>query len=470
MATKRSGSRRGAKTHARKGSVQRLPALPIVNAKRFAKLLDDSRSRHLFYPTSRTIPAGSLVVLTVNLGRHEPPVFVRGRVTKQATDRRTKGRPGVTVKIPASEQGSVDYLLVLAKTTANRRREPRLPMNVPVNWRRVADDISWLGHLINISRKGALFETSEPVDLDEEILIQLRPPGAARSLELPARVLWKGGTTAQFGIEWRIDSRSVNLQSDSLLRFLAEHPRGELAELGAGNVTRAGSSSITHAPEGRFTSGWPASQPSTAPRPLQRSDSQHIGPAESTSRTLLVKIYVAGRVPGAAWRNGLTEALENLLEGPVMRLAGQKPDRFGSWWKELIFRTRKAAESQEVRDALEKAKTAIELAYLDGPQAAANEKQAQGASAVIAALSNIESACIQAGSLLVVKCTNDDGRSAIFARTLSPVELKRLESNQAMLQRPDDILAWLTAQATPAEVDEVAAAAAKLVRTKSRVS
>jgi predicted HTH transcriptional regulator len=52
-------------------------------------------------------------------------------------------------------------------------------------------------------------------------------------------------------------------------------------------------------------------------------------------------------------------------------------------------------------------------------------------------------ACIQIGSLLMVKNTSDDGKSTLSVRTLTDLELKLLDKNQSMLQHPDKILEWL---------------------------
>lgn len=51
--------------------------------------------------------------------------------------------------------------------------------------------------------------------------------------------------------------------------------------------------------------------------------------------------------------------------------------------------------------------------------------------------------CIQSGSLLVIKSSGVDGSTSIASRTLSPMQLKKLEENQDMLQRPADIMPWL---------------------------
>ena len=57
-------------------------------------------------------------------------------------------------------------------------------------------------------------------------------------------------------------------------------------------------------------------------------------------------------------------------------------------------------------------------------------------------LKEIPEACIQVGSLLLVKITGN-GKTMVIARTLTAKELKLLEENQPMLGCPDRILEWL---------------------------
>ncbi|WP_143076067.1 hypothetical protein [Stigmatella erecta] len=99
--------------------------------------------------------------------------------------------------------------------------------------------------------------------------------------------------------------------------------------------------------------------------------------------------------------------------------------------------------SQEVQSRTAAAEAAIKVHMLDKPQAEANKAQAEGASALISSLANVRNACIQAGTLLIIKRTLPDGESFILTRTLTIGEVKALEENQGMLGRPDRILEWL---------------------------
>jgi hypothetical protein len=78
----------------------------------------------------------------------------------------------------------------------------------------------------------------------------------------------------------------------------------------------------------------------------------------------------------------------------------------------------------------------------DGSEGAVMVNQA--VSSLVDALKEVPQACLQAGSLLMVKTTGDDGRSVVSARTLTALELRLLEANQPMLRYPDRILEWLS--------------------------
>lgn len=123
--------------------------------------------------------------------------------------------------------------------------------------------------------------------------------------------------------------------------------------------------------------------------------------------------------------------------------AEEFPAESGSWWKKFILKSKEALTHGEVTDRLEKAESALQAQYLDRPQAEANRNQAEAAASVIGSLKEVPHACVQVGSLLIVKNTAEDGRSAVIARTLTRNELKSLEENQSMLGKPSDILRWL---------------------------
>ena len=159
-------------------------------------------------------------------------------------------------------------------------------------------------------------------------------------------------------------------------------------------------------------------------------------------RPVPVRVYFSDATP-LAQRASVMVSLQELLEPEGFVLAYSLPDERGSWWKRFIFRSKELLTSDDVTSRLKKAERAVEATYLDKPQAEANNLQAGAAASLIGALSTTDKACIQVGSLLVVKALDAEGKSAVIARTLSPDELREIEENQTILREPQRILEFL---------------------------
>jgi hypothetical protein len=160
-------------------------------------------------------------------------------------------------------------------------------------------------------------------------------------------------------------------------------------------------------------------------------------------RYIPVRVYLKDAIADAQIPERIVRFILSVTETIGLEKAEEFPEEGGSWWKRLILKTKEALTHKEVTDRLGKAERAAELAYLDKPQADANKSQAEAASSLITALKETNNACVQVGSLLIVKATSPDGNSCVMARTLTPHELKWLEENQTLLRDPQLILEHL---------------------------
>jgi hypothetical protein len=160
-------------------------------------------------------------------------------------------------------------------------------------------------------------------------------------------------------------------------------------------------------------------------------------------RYIPVRIYVSDPVPSAEELHHLMIALDELSGLVGFEKTGEFPSEQGSWWKQIFYRTKDAVSQEGVQKRMTKVEQAIQTNYLDKPQAEANAHQAEAVSSLVNALKEVPDACIQVGSLLMVKTTGTDGKPMVLARTLTAQELKLLEENQPMLRCPDRILEWL---------------------------
>ena len=154
------------------------------------------------------------------------------------------------------------------------------------------------------------------------------------------------------------------------------------------------------------------------------------------------RLYVGDPLPDSDRLARLVEALRRFAGTLDLLPSEELPEESGSWWKKLFFKTKELATHPEVRDTLEAGKRALHGAC-EKPQADVNKCQAEAAAALIAALKETKCACIQLGSLLLIKCSDADSNTAVVCRTLTPEELRRLEEKQTVLSDPSRILAWL---------------------------
>ncbi|KJR40831.1 anti-sigma-factor antagonist [Candidatus Magnetoovum chiemensis] len=161
------------------------------------------------------------------------------------------------------------------------------------------------------------------------------------------------------------------------------------------------------------------------------------------TRYVPARIYVSNPVPEKEILSKITEALNKFVDSIGLELSDDLPEENGSWWKRLFYKTKQHLSQDEVKEKIKLAEDALKLNYLDKPQAEANKAQAEAVSLLIQALSSTSNACLQLGSLLVIKTSNPSGKSAIIARTLTQKELKALEEKQSMLNEPERILEWL---------------------------
>ena len=90
-----------------------------------------------------------------------------------------------------SEWKKIQFLKKVAtgevKLTA-RRRHVRLPVLVEIRWRGRGERDFKTAALSEISEGGALLLTQDKPTVDDEVIIEITPPGSARPLEILAEV------------------------------------------------------------------------------------------------------------------------------------------------------------------------------------------------------------------------------------------------------------------------------------------
>lgn len=161
-----------------------------------------------------------------------------------------------------------------------------------------------------------------------------------------------------------------------------------------------------------------------------------------STRFVPVRAYIDQTPDGAI--NALSVAIDDVLAAFGFTVADEFPEIRGSWFKKWFAKTMEALSQPEVIERLEKIERAVELKAVDKPQADVDEKQAGAIAKLITSLNNVPNAAVQAGSVLVIKLTTNNG-PIIQARTLSQDEMLELENNQLLLQDPAEVLCKLNA-------------------------
>ncbi len=137
-------------------------------------------------------------------------------------------------------------------------------------------------------------------------------------------------------------------------------------------------------------------------------------------------------------------ALTELLHAYGLELADRDVEVRGSFFQRMRFRFRRFVSSEEVAERLHKIERGFELHLLHKQQAEIDSLQSEAVAKLLMALKDEPAALIQIGSVLLVKV---DGVPVV--RNLTQQELRFLERNPRLLERPAEILRSLDAAVQP---------------------
>jgi hypothetical protein len=151
-----------------------------------------------------------------------------------------------------------------------------------------------------------------------------------------------------------------------------------------------------------------------------------------------IRVYLAeGSGSSVERASGAAQRLVDDLGFHVARDLGEER---GSWFKSWFARSEEFITQQEVQDRVKKLERAAELEFIAKRQAEADRNHAEGLASLIKALEHESNACVQAGAFLLVKTTDQAGRSTIVTRTLTQKELAIIERRPSLLRDPWCIL------------------------------
>ena len=114
----------------------------------------------------------------------------------------------------------------------------------------------------------------------------------------------------------------------------------------------------------------------------------------------------------------------------------------GSWIRKSTARIKSGLTSSEVRARLAQLEQVAELYAIDDKQAQVDAKFASTVSLLIESLKDVPSACVRAGSTLIIKY-EIDGKSVIQSRKLTESEAQALEKYPEMQNDPSNLMGVL---------------------------
>ncbi len=104
---------------------------------------------------------------------------------------RLRVRAGGVIRCAGSELRKLAFLREVAEgriELPSRRRHVRLPVMVQVRWRRLGDHVHHMAALSELSEGGALLLTEAPLDVRDDVVVEVLPPGSEVPLEIAAVV------------------------------------------------------------------------------------------------------------------------------------------------------------------------------------------------------------------------------------------------------------------------------------------
>ncbi len=159
----------------------------------------------LFVPTTQPHEVGETVVVELVCPDLPNPVMIRGLVRSwRSSVPRLRIRAGAVIEFDTEEAHKREFVrdaLAGRRGDVPRRRHNRLPVSIPVRYRTPDTSHFLEGAISEISVGGAMLNTTVPLPLESDVIVEIVPPGAAASIMISSRVSYQvpaGGTGLRF--------------------------------------------------------------------------------------------------------------------------------------------------------------------------------------------------------------------------------------------------------------------------------
>ncbi|MSP60008.1 MAG: hypothetical protein EXR72_06640 [Myxococcales bacterium] len=149
----------------------------------------------LFVPTTTLLTAGTEVVLEINCDGLPNKVLIRSTVQSwRPALPRLRVRAGAVLAFAADEAAKRDFILAALKGSIRlppKRKHTRIPVMVPVRYRRLDTFEEVVGNLAEISIGGALLQSAQVPPVSAELVLSLIPPGGAATIDIEGKVTYQ---------------------------------------------------------------------------------------------------------------------------------------------------------------------------------------------------------------------------------------------------------------------------------------
>ena len=146
----------------------------------------------LFVPTTTELTEGQDAIIELSSPLLPNKVMIRGEIRSwRPALPRLRVRAGAEVEFMADEAAKREFISGVfegTKRNSPKRKQSRLPVNIPVRYR-VANDTEFVECAISeISVGGAMLTTNKSLPLDAPVLIEFAAPGSAAPITISSKV------------------------------------------------------------------------------------------------------------------------------------------------------------------------------------------------------------------------------------------------------------------------------------------
>ncbi|MBP9085314.1 MAG: PilZ domain-containing protein [Kofleriaceae bacterium] len=154
----------------------------------------------LFVPSTTHLTQGEDIIVEIGSALLPNDVMVRGRVESwRPALPRARVRAGANLSFTDDEQKKIAFVSDVmrgVRGATRKRKFPRLPVRIAAHYRTRSSSELLPISITEIAVGGALLETSEPLPLNDELIIEIASPGATAALAILATVSYRGAGTA----------------------------------------------------------------------------------------------------------------------------------------------------------------------------------------------------------------------------------------------------------------------------------